>query len=79
MCRTTLRGPPYSDSSRTASDTFSARLTVGKVVEILAECRQILRARIDPVALVGTETIDQALRPGRFVAGVQPGTVDTAS
>ena len=48
----------------------------GKVVQIAVVCRQVVRARVNPVALVGAQAIEQAFHLGRFVAGVQPGTVD---
>ena len=41
-----------------------------------AEGRQILRAGIQPVPLVGAEAVHQALHPGDLVSFVQPGQVD---
>ena len=48
----------------------------GELIQIAAVGRQVLRARVDPVALVGAETVEQTPHPGGFVAGVHSGTVD---
>ena len=50
----------------------SLRCEIG---EIAAERLQIRRARVQPVPLVGAQTIQQPLHPGRLVRGVQPGAV----
>ena len=50
----------------------SLRCQIG---EVAAERLQIRRARVQPVPLVGAQTIQQPLRPGDFLPGVQPGPV----
>ena len=46
-----------------------------QIGEIAAERLQIRRARVQPVPLVGAQTIQQPLRPGDLLPGVQPGPV----
>ena len=48
----------------------------GELVQISAVGREVLRARVDPVALVGAEPVQQTPHPGGFVRGVHPGAVD---
>ena len=48
----------------------------GELVQVAAVGRQVVRARVDPVTLVGAETVEQPPHPGGFVASVQPGAVD---
>ncbi len=48
----------------------------GQALQVGAEDRQVLRAGVQPVALVGGDAVQQALHPGHVVRLVQPGQVD---